>query len=289
MKNLLIHGVYLSVIVVISILFFLKIKSYDKFFLKSNEALEHDFLTIERQSEIILDELDYRVKARPRFSQYFNIAKITIKVAANIDSFIQTLTPKTALTNAEYVELRKQMKDVREIFIALVPNPADKKKLSYLIPLDTSKNGYSFDSKVSIKFELNAIKNEISKSKLAVLNYCLYNTTHRGVIECGPNYRLAFYPKKGVLIEGERMEAEVAVVEFSKQYNAFRIEVNHRPYSLKDGIVVFKDNIQRKVGEHKIETSAMIKDVLTNDTIQIRGEYNYSVLPKCSRDCGKNQ
>jgi hypothetical protein len=288
MKNLLVHGVYLSVIAVISILFLFKIKSNEKISLKSKEELEHDFLTFERQSKIILDELYYRTNERPRYDQYFQIAKDAIKIAANIDSSIQILNLKKAISNAEYAHLRKQMKEDRVKFLALIPN-MDKKKLSYLIPLDTSKYSYSFDSNASNLVELNAIRNEISKSKLAVMNYCLYNTTHRAVIECGPNYRLAFYPRKGVLIEGERMEAEIAVVEYSRQYKAFNIEVNHKSHTLKDGIAIFKDNIQRKVGEHKIETSALIKNVFTNDTFQVRGEYNYSVLPKCSQDCVKNQ
>jgi hypothetical protein len=288
MKNSIIHSIYLSVIAVIGILFLLKIKSKEKVSLKSKEELEHDFLTFERQSEIILDELYYRTNERPRYGQYFQIAKDAIKIATNVDSSILILNPKTAISNAEYTNLRKQMKECRAKFLALIPN-MDKKKLSYLIPLDTSKYSYSFDSNASNLIQLNVIRNEISKSKLAVMNYCLYNTTHRAVIECGPNYRLAFYPKQSVLIEGEQIEAEIALTEFSRQYKAFNLEVNHKQQSLKDGIAVFKGNVEKKIGKHKIEASTMIKDVISGDTFQIKGEFNYLVLPKCSRDCAKNQ
>jgi hypothetical protein len=288
MKNLLVHGVYLSVIAVLSILFFLKIKSYDKIIKKSNETILQDFQTFERQSKIIVDELEYNIKARPRYGQYFEIAKNIMKIAANFDTSIQILAKKTTIPDSEYVDLRKRMTEVRAIFLALIPNP-DKKKLSYLIPLDTSKSGYSFDSKIATMNELNIIKNEISKSKLAVMNYCLDNSSNKGVLDCWPNYRLAFYPKQSVLIEGEQIETEIALTEFSRQYKAFSLEVNHEPQSIKDGIAVFKGSVERKIGKQKIEASTMVKDVISGDTFQIKGEFNYLVLPKCSRDCVKNQ
>jgi hypothetical protein len=286
MKNSIIHGIYLLVIAVLSIFFFLKIKSYDKVILKSNEVIEHDFVSFERQSKNMMRELKYTIHDEPKYGQYLRIAEIIVKITAELDSSIQILKMKTTLTNTECNYLRKRIEESRKIFLALIPN-GDKEELSNLIPLDTLKN-YSFDSKASTIIELNRIKNEISKSKLVIIDYCLDKSSGKMLLNCWPNYRLAIYPKKGILMEGEQMEAEIFISEYSNKYKAFNMEINQRPHVLKEGVALFKDK-QRNVGEHKIEATAMIKNASTGDTLTVKGELKYEVLPKCSRDCAKNQ
>jgi hypothetical protein len=70
MKNLIIHGIYLSVIAVISFLFFNKIKLYDKALIKSNEALESDSNFFEKACQIALKEINKNIDADPKYAQY---------------------------------------------------------------------------------------------------------------------------------------------------------------------------------------------------------------------------
>jgi hypothetical protein len=85
------------------------------------------------------------------------------------------------------------------------------------------------------------------------------------------------------------MQAELYITEYKKYSgNELSFEVNQKSIEVKEGVAIFKE-YKPKIGENKIRVTATLKNLFTGGTETTLGELSYEVLPKCSRDCAKNQ
>jgi hypothetical protein len=288
MKNLLIHGVYLSVITVISFLFFNKINKYDKALTKSNETLEGDSKFFDKESEQALKELTKNINAEPKYAQYLTIANEAIKLASNAEITIDNIKKREPISKRDVDSIQKMVIENRKKYLSLIPRE-DVKQFSKSIPLDdsTKQDFNESSSNYLVMNKLNIIKNKNNKSKFVILNYCLDRSSgreHTG----GDWFRVAIAPKKAVLIEGEKMEAEIYLAAYSKTNNnniSIKVKDNYLP--IREGVALFEE--KPNIGEHIIQATITIKNPFTGNTQTVKGELKYEVLPKCSRDCTKNQ
>jgi hypothetical protein len=289
MKNLIIHGIYLSVIAVISFLFFNKIKLYDKALIKSNEALESDSNFFEKACQIALKEINKNIDADPKYAQYNTIANDAIKLASNTEIAVDNLIKKETISKDDIDSIKKMVSENRKKYLSLI-SKSDVKQLSESIPLNDSTKLFlnELSSNYLIMNELNIIKNKNNKSKLAILNYCLDKSSGKVVTRCGFGFNVAISPLKAVLIEGETMKAEIYKSEYETNNSNMTLEVNGKPLSMKGGVGIFQET-PKTIGTHRILASLTIRNPFTGATATSKREFIYEVLPKCSRDCAKNQ
>ena len=132
--------------------------------------------------------------------------------------------------------------------------------------------------------QLTALQNQVYLDEILYLNY-IFNQVSGTTLICGPTFKVAIAPNKAALIENEVLKADI----YLAQYSAYPVSdivfvVNNQELPIKDGVAHFETK-ERTVGTKKIEAEARIRNPLTGQTTNHFGEFEYEVLPKCSRDC----
>jgi hypothetical protein len=292
MKILLIHGFYLSVIAVLSFLLYDKTKKDDFVFEKSSEALETDYKLISRMNENIERAIKTNVDAEPKYKAYLDIAHKVLEISNLSELKINNIINQKEVSEIETTQLKKDAIEASERIFSLIPNQDrdDLKKKSYLTPLlkdETYWLSLNKSSNARLINQLNTIKNQITNEKANIFNYCLDKTSGK-VSTGGDWFRVAIAPKKAVLVEGEKMEAEIYLAAYSKtNSNNISIKVNDNYLPTREGVALFEE--KPNIGEHIIQATVTIRNPFTGDSMTVKGELKYEVLPKCSRDCAKNQ
>jgi hypothetical protein len=295
MKNLLVHGVYLSVIAVLSFLLYDKTKTDDFVFMKSSEMLEESFKLTAKIGDGVLKNIKQSIDASPQYHQYLTTALKCLKVSYNLDSFTNILKVKKSLTNNDISLLKKKVEEQIQMRNLLISDSLDKKELdkTSLLPKLLADNVFwskiNKTSRLGFINQLNIIKSGCLEDKMSLLFYCDEKSSGKVSTNCGFGLRVAIAPKKAILVEGEDMQAELYITEYKKYSgNELSFEVNQKSIEVKEGVAIFKE-YKPKIGENKIRVTATLKNLFTGGTETTLGELSYEVLPKCSRDCAKNQ
>jgi hypothetical protein len=295
MKNLLIHGVYISVIAVLSFLLYDKTKTDDFVFMKSSEALAINFERLERQIPGILKEIESSINAEPKYRSYLDMARKSYSHSIPLDSRIKTLMNQKNVSPQDINLLKKDVLEESNQFLALILNEQDRKEIRkkfYLNNLITDDSFWDNMSKTKNKGFINQLSIIQSLSINDRLMVLYYYQDKIGCDKCAiifDGYKVAIAPKKAFLLEGEKMEAEIYLARFAKSSDdVISIETNGQNLLVKDGIARFQE-VTQKIGTHVISSKASYKNLKTGETLTVRGELKYEVLPKCSRDCAKNQ
>lgn len=130
---------------------------------------------------------------------------------------------------------------------------------------------------------LTYIQNQLALDKIPYLNYVYSIVGYRGLIF--DQFKVAIAPNKAALIEGETIKADVYLAAYSSNPGTdVTIFVNNREIPLKDGVSHF-ERIEKSRGKKTIRAEARVTNPFTCQTISQFGEFEYEVLPKCSRDC----
>jgi hypothetical protein len=293
MKNILVHGIYLSVIAVLSFLLYDKTKTDDFVFMKSNEALEDNNNYLQRQKENTLRELKYTIDAMPKYKYFLDSGYKSCQITFKIDSFLSVLKSKKDINLNDINTLKNNLTQAsNELeFLIKQDDRAIIKNHKMLPKLIQDSAFWLIPNKTSLKGTintLNIIQSYLTLDNITTLNYFNDKFTGRNVIRFD-GYKVGITPKKAPIIEGEKMEAEIFIAQFAKTSdNVVSIETNGKPLFVKDGVAQFEETPQ-KIGTNLISSRVNYKNYETGEILSVRAEFRYEVLPKCSRDCAKNQ
>jgi hypothetical protein len=130
--------------------------------------------------------------------------------------------------------------------------------------------------------QLTAIQNRVLLSKIPCLNY-IYGNTGDKMIR-GDSYKIAIAPRKAFLLEGESFNADIYIASYFSRLSDVIFNIDNQKLPIKDGIAHF-EKIETTVGKKTVKVEARIRNPLTGQTTSSFGEFEYEVLPKCSRDC----
>ena len=130
--------------------------------------------------------------------------------------------------------------------------------------------------------QFTAIQNRIELDKVAFLNH-IFNYT--GSNEHHWDTKVAIVPRKIALIEGEKFKADVYLATYASEPGlGVTFFVNNKEMKIKDGIAHF-ERMETTVGKKTIKAEARARNPFTGITTSLFSEFEYEVLPKCSRDC----
>jgi hypothetical protein len=292
MKNLLVHGVYLSVIAVLSFLLYDKTKTDDFVFMKSSEVLASDSKILSYSSENVLRELKRFVQAIPKDQSYLSVSQKIFEVSAPLNSKIERFTNQENVPSNEIKLLKTEVEKEYKNIISLISITRDsnelKKRNLLKLLLDDDKfwNKMTTISRKGLINQLEVIQNIRIIDKLNILLYFQDKVTSHDIVFDG--FRVAIAPQKATILQSEKMEAEIYIAQFAKSSTNTAISANGKSLIANNGIAHFEE-VPTNVGEHIISASITVKNPMTAETETVRGELKYEVLPKCSRDCDKNQ
>lgn len=319
MKNVRIHLIYLAIIGFLAFQYWTKtqalneavssIEQFDKSLKMNNEV-------VVKTAVMIKNEIEKQVKAyaNPINLSFLEKAKNIVSVANSIENWIQKqqsdfvklsggfneknptlLTNRLSSNTSRLFFSNQKIQEIRDSltrFQVYLDDINDKKQLEEIHKLYGScelfKNDaywHSLKSKTNADAiaQLSYIKNQIELDNVSYLNYT-YNLVGYG--GCGFDaFKVAIAPKKAVLIEGEKFEMDTYLTHYASNPGSdVTFWVNNQEVKPKDGVAHFtiKD---KSIGKKTVKAEARIKNPFTSATTNIMGEFEYEVLPKCSRDC----
>lgn len=131
--------------------------------------------------------------------------------------------------------------------------------------------------------QLSALQNKMLLDKISFLFYNLYSFTVEDIKFDA--FRVAIAPQKAVLLEGETFKADIYLAQFSSNPGSdVTIFVNDKAITMQDGVAHF-ENMEQTLEKKNVRAIARIKNPLTGQIDITVSEFEYEVLPKCSRDC----
>jgi hypothetical protein len=293
MKNLLVHGVYLSVIAVLSFLLYDKTKKDDFVFMKSSEALENNNKYLQKQKENTLRELKYTVDPMPEYKYFLDNWYKSCQISFKVDSFLSVLKSKKDINLNDIITLKNNLIQTSNELQLLIKQEDRTiiSKYQRIPKLIKDSSFWLLANRTSLSGminTLNIIQSYVTLDNITTLNYFNDKFTGKNVIRFN-GYRVAIMPKKASIIEGETMETEIFISQFAKtSENVISIETNGKPLSVQYGVAKFEEKPQ-KIGTNLITSKVNYKNYETGEILSVKGELIYDVLPKCSRDCAKNQ
>jgi hypothetical protein len=292
MKNLLVHGVYLSVIAVLSFLLYDKTKTDDFVFMKSSEVLERDYKYINNVSKGVELGTKRNADSYPHKNIYLEISKKALLISKIFESKIDDFYKEGKMNENEVMNLRNEAKATSEKLLSLIDFRIDKTEIAHKNYLSQLSNDNQFWSNLktmnnNLICNLNILKNHSLNDRVAIMEYCLDKSVPETV--CGySRYEVVINPFKTIFFEGEKIQAEIQLGSFSMSNNNITYEINNKKYDHKEGKVFFEEK-NLSIGKHIIIAKAILKNPFTGNTTSSVGQLEYEVLPKCSRDCAKNQ
>ena len=319
MKNARIHLIYLAIIGFLAFQYWTKaqalneaVSSIEQF----DKLLISDNVVIEQSNRMVKNAIDKQVQAFQTLSNksYSEKALNTMLVSAAMERWLEEQKLEfinfcggvkendvTKISNRFSTKQSKRffsdnkIKAIRDSlthFQDALNNVADSYRLkelqNYFKTLKLLKdNGYwqSLKKKTPADAlaQLTTIQNQLGLDKLSFLNH-IFN--YVGTNDHHWNFfRVAITPKKATIFEGETFKADIYLAEYSSNPGfGVRFIINNREIPMKQGVAHFETK-ETIVGKKTVKALARIKNPLTGVTTESIGEFEYEVLPKCSRDC----
>ena len=288
MKNLYVHLIYLSIIGILSFQLWSKTTMTNQAFNQIEQVLEKDLKFFDYNIQDLKKATNANIgRNSTRYEQYKTIMddlkKLSDSNMAMIDKSMLSIKQGNSIS---IDKLNDSIYEFSNALSKLVKDKGDSLALSKLSGLKKFLSNDSFNDMIQKRpaLYLNLLKNQIYSDELVLCNYILDKTTPVG--SCGVTpIKLAIVPKKAVIIEGEKFEADLYLASYlSNPGSGLIITVNDESISIKEGIAHFKKN-RSKIGLKTIKAQAKITNPATGETTTINSEFEYHVLPKCSKDC----
>lgn len=159
-----------------------------------------------------------------------------------------------------------------------------KNKLKNLLNNDKYWNRLQSLPHINAYIELSNIENTILSDKIFFLNYMVNMFSIDEPIRLD-KFRVVLTPKKVAPIEGEEFESDIYITKYSSTlWDGTTITVNGENMSIINGVAHYKSAPQ-SIGKKIVKFNATLSNPTTGEVSTSQGEYEFEVLPKCSRDC----
>ncbi len=288
MKNLLVHGVYLSVIAVLSFMLYDKTKTDDFVFMKSSEALEHDYKCLDNVSRHPINEIRKMASAIPKYEYLLDATKKTNAVYENLDFATSKFKKEKNITEKEIKRFKLLVENSSKETISFFLKETDRKdiekniSLKGLINNDTFIKSLNGNDKSRFLTQINILKNAVIKDKLMLLSYLQNQINFCGYIG---DFRVIIEPTSSTVISGEKFKANIYLAAHTIFNDSIlSISANGSELNHKNGIANY-ESTPKKVGRHNILATITRRNSLTSQTETIHGEIKYEVIPKYDFGC----
>ncbi len=287
MKNLWLHGIYIFIIGVLGFQLWAKTTVAKQAFQHVDSVLESNNSFLSNTSEYLFDDIKREYSTNPeKYGHLINKADTIVKMAkstitilekqlveSNKGKELNTLIIKSALQSF----LLNSNKLVDSDSTAL----SEKSEINKLMYNDTFWTGFK-DNQATY---LNLIKNQVKFDEIQYLNSILYKVCGRIELRCSLGYRVAIAPKSALLIEGETFEADIYLAEYYRDFGSLvTFNVENENLTKNDGVAHYS-KIESGTGLKKINVKATIRNPATGESTTAISEFEYHVLPKCSKNC----
>ncbi len=287
MKNLWLHGIYLSIIGILCFQLWSKSAATKLAFEQVKEVLESNNAFFDSHSEYLFGEIQKETETNPRrYKPYFDGAKQLRETSKLTSSFID----KMSINVQNHVNLDLNIiKDSLNFYSKSLINIQDKEDSLNLTKrfslFKTIQNG-SFWShfKENEHTNLLLLKNKFLLDEILYLIYIQDKVTfHSCAIEV---LRVAIAPKQASIIEGEMLEAQIYLSKYvsSSIDSTITFLVDNKELPMKDGMAYFSKR-ETKIGLKTLKVQAIIRNPITSHLTKTESEFEYHVLPKCSKNC----
>ena len=287
MKNLWLHGIYLSIIGILGFQLWSKTTETRYTFGQVDQVLKSNNEILKSTSEDMFRAIESNYLRNPeKYEPVYTNAKEIRTASQSSSNFIDINSTNTKL------KVSLNLNDFRDSL-----NNFSKKStfvddivdsiilLKHCILNKTIENHTfwsSFMSNPSTNFLL--LKNQNLLDEIVYLNYFMDKVSGRIIINDSP-FRVVIAPKKAVLIEGEKFQADIFLAAYSNNPGTgLSFTINNQDLSIKDGVAKYSKT-ESSTGLKTIKVIASIRNPATGETTQRIGELEYHVLPKCSENC----
>ena len=288
MKNLWLHGIYLSIIGVLCFQLWSKTAATRVAFEQVDEVLRSNSSFFDSHSEYLFRDIEKQAETNPlRYKPYFDAAKQTREASKLSSNFIDKMS--ISIQNHVNLDL-KTVKDSLNYYSKSLTNIQDKqdslsflKKYSIIKTIQNDSFWISF--KENEQSHLLKLKNQFQLDEILYLTYIQDKVRGRMHTDCNDCFRVAIAPKKAAIIEGEKFEADIYLGKYGSYPNEYLIiAANDQILPVKDGVAHYSIT-EENVGLKRIKAQISIYNPFTGATKIIKNEFEYHVLPKCSKNC----
>lgn len=288
MKNLWLHGIYLSIIGVLCFQLWSKTVATRVAFEQIGEVLKSNYAFFDMHSTYLFQDIEKQIETNPlRYKPYFLGAEQLKEGSKLVNNFIDNM-----LKNVQnHVNLDLNIiKDSLNFYSKSLTNIDDPKDRLSLIKLScllkTIQNDTFWSTfKENEQTHLLLLKNQFHLDEILYLTYIQDKVTFRS---CGITEVLcvAIAPKQASLIEGEKLEAQIYLSQFvsSNIDSTITFLVDNKELPIKDGMAYFSKR-ETKIGLKTLKVQAIIRNPITGYLTKTEAEFEYHVLPKCSKNC----
>ena len=280
------HGIYLSVIGVLGFQLWAKTVENKTIFTQIEQVSINTTKELSKESEHIYDIILNNVATNPTRYEVFQFKGKKIVEASN--SAIKLINQNIfQIHKHESVDIEK-LRVSLAFFLKELNTIDDKNDSLYLIQKfgllkliqnDTIWKGVQ--KKGIVYFEL--LKNQILLDKILYLNY-ISDKMSANDFRCNWRFKVAIAPRKSVLIEGEKFEADIFIVSYPIFGSHISYTVDDSELLVEDGVSSFS-KIESGIGLKTHNAKATIKNPVTGESLTSNAEFQYHVLPKCSQNC----
>ena len=288
MKNLWLHGIYLSIIGILCFQLWSKTEATRLAFEHISKVLESNSSFFDSHSEYLFRDIQEETETNPRrYKPYFDGAKQLREASKLASNFIDKMLKNVQNHVNLDLNIIKDSLNFYSKSLTNVDDPKDRLSLTKLYGiLKTIQNDSFWSSfKENEQTHLLLLKNQFQLDEIVYLIYLQDKVTGRMNTECKDCFRLAIAPNKGVLIEGEKLEADIYLGKYGTYPNEYlTITANDQILPVKDGVAHYTTT-GKNIGLKTIKAQVSIYNPFTGATKIIKNEFEYHVLPKCSKNC----
>jgi hypothetical protein len=288
MKNLWLHGMYWTVIGVLSTFLYLKTYSSETELIPLEGFLEKNYSVLKGYNEILFYDIDKSYSSDPAKYGHLLIRANAIKNAS-------LSSQNVVLDNINLVKRNEKanisvIKHTLDSFYRILTEQIDEHdKLQFIKNTQTEpliQNDTFWRSLASTPYaNLLMLKNEILLEENKHLNYISDKVSRKIEISCSFGYRVGIAPKKALLFEGEKFEADVFIAEYRKNpNNGFTFTVDNQNLPINEGVSYYQ-KIEKTTGLKTLKVQAFLRNPATGEITTTTGEFQYHVLPKCRQNC----
>jgi hypothetical protein len=252
------------------------------------KILEKNNMLHKQTCDYLKDAIDKNTSTNPnKFSEYqLKSVEISSVIKAKMQYLDRTYFNLKQGQNITLNTIKDSLKILPQLFSSITHyrydslQLAEKYALNRLLYTDIFTNGI----KKCLPLYINVLKNQIQLDAIVGYDFLLDKVSGRMSVPI-QKVIIAIFPKKASLIEGEKFEADICLASYSTYPgNGVIITVNNQNLPIKDGIARYT-SLTKTTGIKTIKAQASIKNPATGEVTTVNNQYEYQVLPKCSRDC----
>jgi hypothetical protein len=287
MKNIIFHFIYISILGFNGYQYYSNSKVDSLLLSEIDKALYIDSDHLQKSMYSIEKGVKVKIDAQPKYVIYLDVIN---EVNLKTESIYEWIAyQKNNINDLKHATVRDSISILSQNILKSIANLEFRdsfRKESHLLKVINDAR-YWQHFKDFPKNILTDLLNKITLDQLMIGNYCLTKSSQNVDINF-EGWRIAVKPKKAVYYEGDNFEGEIRLIAYSKSQKGVTFTANGKTLVINEGIAQYKAKATN-VGKQTVHATASIKNPFTGNTETVKGELKYEVLPKCSRECAKNQ